>query len=48
LGGTTWNKGKRHPTLSNNVVIGAGAKILGPITLGNTRISGYYFKGISR
>jgi serine O-acetyltransferase len=27
LGGTTWNKGKRHPTLSNNVVIGAGAKI---------------------
>jgi serine O-acetyltransferase len=35
LGGTTWNKGKRHPTLGNNVVIGAGAKILGPITLGN-------------
>lgn len=35
LGGTTWKKGKRHPTLSNNVVIGAGAKILGPITLGN-------------
>lgn len=33
LGGTTWNKGKRHPTLKNNVVIGAGAKILGPITL---------------
>lgn len=33
LGGTTWNKGKRHPTLKNGVVIGAGAKILGPITL---------------
>ncbi|MGA0025080.1 MAG: serine O-acetyltransferase [Burkholderiales bacterium] len=34
LGGTTWNKGKRHPTLKNGVVIGAGAKILGPITIG--------------
>ncbi len=34
LGGTSWNKGKRHPTLRNNVVVGAGAKILGPITLG--------------
>lgn len=33
LGGTSWNKGKRHPTLGNNVVIGAGAKIIGPITL---------------
>ena len=33
LGGTTWNKGKRHPTIENNVVIGAGAKILGPITV---------------
>ncbi|CAB9543306.1 Serine acetyltransferase (EC [Bathymodiolus brooksi thiotrophic gill symbiont] len=33
LGGTTLDKGKRHPTLKNNVVIGAGAKILGPITL---------------
>lgn len=33
LGGTTWNKGKRHPTIKNNVVIGAGAKILGPITI---------------
>ncbi len=33
LGGTTWNKGKRHPTLKDNVVIGAGAKILGPITV---------------
>lgn len=35
LGGTSLEKGKRHPTLGNNVVIGAGAKILGPITLGN-------------
>jgi len=33
LGGTTWNKGKRHPTLKNNVVVGAGAKILGPIII---------------
>jgi len=31
LGGTSWQKGKRHPTLHNNVVVGAGAKILGPI-----------------
>ncbi len=35
LGGTSLNQGKRHPTLGNNVIIGAGAKILGPITLGN-------------
>ena len=35
LGGTSWEPGKRHPTLENNVVIGAGAKILGPITLAN-------------
>ena len=35
LGGTTWDKVKRHPTLKDGVVIGAGAKILGPITLGN-------------
>jgi serine O-acetyltransferase len=34
LGGTTWKKGKRHPTLEDDVVIGAGAKILGPITIG--------------
>jgi serine O-acetyltransferase len=34
LGGTTWNKGKRHPTLKTGVVIGAGAKVLGPITIG--------------
>jgi len=35
LGGTSWNKGKRHPTLGKNVVVGAGAKILGPITVGD-------------
>ncbi len=34
LGGTSWNKGKRHPTLKQGVVVGAGAKILGPITIG--------------
>jgi serine O-acetyltransferase len=34
LGGTSWNKGKRHPTLGAGVVIGAGAKVLGPITVG--------------
>jgi serine O-acetyltransferase len=34
LGGTSWNKGKRHPTLGRGVVIGAGAKILGPIVIG--------------
>ena len=33
LGGTSWNKGKRHPTLRPGVVIGTGAKVLGPITL---------------
>jgi serine O-acetyltransferase len=35
LGGTSWNKGKRHPTLGNGVVLGAGAKVLGPITIGD-------------
>jgi serine O-acetyltransferase len=35
LGGTSLNKGKRHPTLGNDVVVGAGAKVLGPITLAN-------------
>lgn len=35
LGGTSWNKGKRHPTLGDGVMVGAGAKILGPITLEN-------------
>jgi serine O-acetyltransferase len=34
LGGVSTSKGKRHPTLENNVVIGAGAKILGNITIG--------------
>ncbi|MDR9754467.1 serine O-acetyltransferase [Pseudomonas sp. SZMC_28357] len=34
LGGTSWNKGKRHPTLENGVVVGAGAKVLGPFTVG--------------
>jgi serine O-acetyltransferase len=39
LGGTTWSKGKRHPTLGRNVVVGTGAKILGPITIGdNARV----------
>ena len=39
LGGTTLSKGKRHPTLENNVVVGAGAKVLGAITIGeNSRI----------
>ena len=35
LGGTSWKKGKRHPTLGKGVVIGAGAKVLGPITIGD-------------
>lgn len=35
LGGTGKDKGKRHPTVGNNVVIGAGAKVLGPIVIGN-------------
>ncbi len=35
LGGTSWSKGKRHPTLGNDVVVGAGAKVLGPIVLGD-------------
>ncbi|MEQ1917068.1 MAG: serine O-acetyltransferase EpsC, partial [Gallionella sp.] len=34
LGGTSWKEGKRHPTLENGVVVGAGAKILGPIIIG--------------
>ncbi|HYW76873.1 MAG TPA: serine O-acetyltransferase, partial [Gammaproteobacteria bacterium] len=34
LGGTSWNPGKRHPTLEDNVVVGAGAKVLGPFTVG--------------
>lgn len=35
LGGTSWDKGKRHPTLGNDVVVGAGAKVLGPFTVGD-------------
>ncbi len=35
LGGTSWKEGKRHPTLGNGVVVGAGAKILGPISIGD-------------
>lgn len=35
LGGTTWRPGKRHPTLGDGVVVGAGAKILGAITVGH-------------
>lgn len=34
LGGTSWKMGKRHPTLKDNVVVGAGAKVLGPIDIG--------------
>lgn len=34
LGGTSWEKGKRHPSLEDDVVVGAGAKILGPLTVG--------------
>ncbi|MEX0729197.1 MAG: serine O-acetyltransferase [Aquisalimonadaceae bacterium] len=35
LGGTSLDKGKRHPTLGNDVVVGAGAKVLGPVFVGN-------------
>lgn len=39
LGGTSWQEGKRHPTLGNGVVVGAGAKVLGPIEISdNVRI----------
>lgn len=39
LGGVSWNAGKRHPTLCDGVMVGAGAKILGPVTIGShTRI----------
>ena len=34
LGGTKWEKKKRHPTINDNVIIGAGAKVLGPILVG--------------
>ena len=41
LGGTGKDKGKRHPTLGNHVLVGAGAKIRGPFTVGdNARIGG--------
>lgn len=36
LGGVTTNKGKRHPTIEDNVVIGCGAKVLGNITIGKS------------
>ncbi len=40
LGGTGKDKGKRHPTLGNNVMIGSGAKVLGPFTVGdNSKIA---------
>lgn len=35
LGGTTWQGGRRHPTLGRDIVVGAGAKILGPIAIGS-------------
>ncbi|MGC8714758.1 MAG: serine O-acetyltransferase, partial [Leptodesmis sp.] len=35
LGGTSWQPGKRHPTLGNGVIVGAGAKVLGPIMVGD-------------
>lgn len=39
LGGVSWNAGKRHPTLCDGVMVGAGAKILGPVTVGkNARV----------
>src|SRR5487761_2400765 len=39
LGGTSWQHGKRHPTLGNGVIVGAGAKVLGPISVAdNARV----------
>ena len=40
LGGTGKEKGKRHPTLGNNIVVGAGAKVLGNITIGDNSYIG--------
>lgn len=40
LGGRTRDSGKRHPTLGNGVAVGAGAKILGPITIGDGTVIG--------
>ena len=37
LGGTGKEQGKRHPTLGNNIMVGAGAKILGSVTIGDNR-----------
>jgi cysteinyl-tRNA synthetase len=40
LGGTGKEKGKRHPTIGDNVVVGAGSKVLGPIRIGNNAVIG--------
>src|SRR5450756_2727854 len=40
LGGTGKERGKRHPTLGNNIIVSAGAKVLGSITIGNDVIIG--------
>lgn len=40
LGGTSWKGGKRHPTLGQGVMVGAGAKVLGPITIGDGAVIG--------
>lgn len=40
LGGTTWSQGKRHPTLGNGVMVGAGAKILGALDIGDNAMVG--------
>jgi serine O-acetyltransferase len=40
LGGRTFSKGKRHPTIEDGVLVGAGAKILGNITIGKNAIIG--------
>lgn len=40
LGGVSLSKGKRHPTIGNEVVIGAGAKVLGPVKIGNGAMIG--------
>ncbi len=40
LGGNTWKKVKRHPTIMDNVVIGAGAKIIGPVVVGSNSYIG--------
>ena len=40
LGGTSLDPGKRHPTLGNGVIVGAGAKVLGPITVGDKALVG--------